>query len=76
MSKKADNEGQKADEKTLASELLENGKLTLIADSRPDIDKQGEDLVASLPTGTKWTCNVARLDPETNKFNQTYFIIK
>ena len=61
-------------EKQDIEKLLADGTLTLTANSREDIYKQAEALVASIPKGTKWTRNI--VEHNAGNFKQTYYIIK
>lgn len=68
MSKKNDTNGKAIDR------LIADGTLTLTANSRDEIYEQADELVASIPDGTKWTRNI--VEHNAGIFTQTYFIIK
>ena len=56
-------------------QLLKDGKVTLTADSRENIYKQSDELVAAIPDGTQWTRTPVEYDGKST-FAQTYIIIK
>lgn len=56
-------------------QLLKDGKVTLTADSRENIYKQGDELVAAIPDGTQWTRTIVEFDGK-GVFAQTYIILK
>jgi hypothetical protein len=65
----------KKNDKSLSEKLIADGTLTLTADSREAIYKDGETVVAGLPPGTKWTRSIVCFDGYS-VFNQTYQILK
>lgn len=68
MSKKNDTGGKAIDR------LIADGTLTLTANSREEIYEQAEELVASIPKGTRWTRNI--VEHNAGIFTQTYSLIK
>ena len=62
--------------KTPIETLLEDGEVTITAESREDIYRQADELVAQIPEGVEWTRPAVEYDGETGIFSQTYYIIK
>ena len=56
-------------------ELLQNGTLTLSANSREEIYAKSEELVAAIPDGVQWSRSIVFFDGQKT-FTQSYSIIK
>lgn len=54
----------------LVETLMQEGEITLTAESRADIYAQSEEVVAGIPEGTEWIRNAVEYDPETGVFSQ------
>lgn len=56
-------------------ELLNNGTVTLTATTREEIYDHAQQLVDSLPQGTKWKRTIVQYHPDTFDYEQTFTLI-
>ena len=60
--KKTNNTEQTQAQNPKVEELLKNGSVTIMANSRNEVYKLSSELIASLPKGTKWDRSCVMFD--------------
>lgn len=71
----AQQQSESPDGRSSVEILLQDGEVTITAESRKDIYRQADELVAQIPDGVQWTRPAVQYDSESGIFSQTYYII-